>query len=160
MTTDKQIEANRENAKLSTGARDTSKTRFNAVTHCLTAKYIKREEDLEELKLLTEQLGAELNPENVFEEIALSRIATSLWKLNKITGIQCSDFYNSQINAEDLKSFDSPMFSQKETETCPKITNNGEALQRYEINAENSLHKAINLILKIRKEKLGSFLQN
>jgi hypothetical protein len=158
MTSEKQIEANRENAKLSTGAQDTSKIRFNALKHGLAARNIKREEDLEEINILIDSLRDELKPSNVFEEIALNRIAVSLWKLNKITGIQSLEFYNSIVKAEESSAFDPPFISKKEKELCPEISHNGEALQRYEINAENSLHKAINLILKIRKEKLGSFL--
>lgn len=158
MTSEKQIEANRENAKLSTGANDTTKTRFNALKHGLTAKNIKREEDLNEINLLIDFLREELKPSNVFEEIALNRIAVSLWKLNKITGIQSLEFYNSIVRAEDSSAFDHSFISKKEKEICPEVSRNGEALQRYEINAENSLHKAMNLILKIRKEKLGSFL--
>ncbi|MEJ2267545.1 MAG: hypothetical protein P8X70_00520 [Nanoarchaeota archaeon] len=160
MTSETQVEANKENAKLSTGPKDTEKTKFNAITHGLTAKSIKNEEDLEEIKKLTEHLISELKPTNVIEEIAINRIVVSLWKLNKITRIQGMEFYNAEIHAEDMKVFDTNLISNKEKEACPNISKNGEALQRYEINAESSLHKAINLILKIRKEKLGSFLQN
>ncbi len=158
MTSEKQIEANRENAKLSTGANDTTKIRFNALKHGLTAKNLKREEDSNEINILIDYLMEELKPSNVFEEIALNRIAVSLWKLNKITGIQSLEFYNSIVRAEDSSAFDHSFISKKEKEICPEVSRNGEALQRYEINAENSLHKAMNLILKIRKEKLGSFL--
>jgi len=161
MASESQVEANKQNAKLSTGPKDTEKTKFNALTHGLTSKSVNQKEDLEEIQKLTASLREELNPTNVIEEIAINRMVISLWKLNKITAIQCKEFYNSDIKAEDNKflAYSRHLSSTKEFDICPEVSDNGEALQRYEINAENSLHKAINLILKIRKEKLGSFLQ-
>lgn len=159
MTTESQIEANKENAQLSTGPKDTEKTKFNAITHGLTSKSVNNKEDLNEIQQLTNFLIEQLKPVNVIEEIAINRIVGSLWKLSKIIKIQSKEFYNSEVNAENSQFLDSFNPSNKIKEICPKMSDNGEALQRYEINAENSLHKAINLILKIRKEKLGSFLQ-
>lgn len=161
MTTESQAEANKENAQLSTGPKDTEKTKFNAITHGLTSKSVNNKEDLEEIQKLTNSLIEGLKPTNIIEEIAISRIVISLWKLDKITKIQGAEFYNSSIHAEDTKFLDSTrhLISKREYEECPNVSKNSEALQRYEINAENSLHKAINLILRIRKEKLGLFLQ-
>jgi hypothetical protein len=157
MATEKQVIANRLNAQKSTGAINTENTKYNAITHSLTSKHITQKEDLEEINSLSEIIRAQIEPQNIFEEIALSRIIISIWKLNKILQIQSKDFYNGEKKANESLSFES--FTNNELIACTKLSSNSEALQRYEVNAENSLHKSMNLIFRIRKEKLGSFLQ-
>ena len=162
MTTSEQIEANKENAQHSTGPEDTSKTRYNGLTHGLTAKTIVREEDKEAIEEFRAILNEELKPSNAIEGILIERMTIALWKINKAVQIESTDFHNSEVNAEDsnyMTSMDS-RFSKKKPIVCIKISENCKAIQEYQERAENSLYKAINLLLKLRNEKLGSVLQN
>jgi hypothetical protein len=98
MTSEKQIEANRENAKLSTGAHDTEKTKFNAVKHGLCAKKFVLEAEREEFNNIFKELIEDLNPQGILELRIVERIVSALWDLQRIA--EKESIYESN---EDIK---------------------------------------------------------
>jgi hypothetical protein len=88
MTTEKQIQANRENAKKSTGPRtQTGKThsRFNSRKHGLTAKTLiiigERPDDFEALRA---ELIEEYDPQSHLEIELVERLSGILWRLRRV----------------------------------------------------------------------------
>ena len=75
------IEANRNNAQKSTGPKDTSLTRLNALKHGLLSKEVLIEgEDNCSLEELGRRLRMELEPQGELENIFVDRIVSSTWR--------------------------------------------------------------------------------
>ena len=92
MTTEKQITANRENAKKSTGPRSLDgkcKSRRNAVRHGLTAEtVIDVLEDRGDYEALAAAINADYRPATNFEMQLISRLTSLLWRLRRATAIE------------------------------------------------------------------------
>ena len=86
MTSEIQVEANRRNALKSTGPRDTSLTRFNALKNGLTAEklVVTRYENREDYESLLEALLRDFQPQTAVEHILIEQMATSLWRRYRI----------------------------------------------------------------------------
>lgn len=90
---DKQIAANRQNAKKSTGPKSASgkaASSLNALKHGLYASNIvvaskDLVEDAAEYELLVSSLKEELSPETVFQECIVRKIANCLWRSRRVT---------------------------------------------------------------------------
>lgn len=88
----KKVEANRRNARRSTGPRTEHGKRTvagNAIKHGLLAKEVvitagDGEEDLQEFDTLLDRLWQEYEPVGVLEETLVQRIATCLWRLARV----------------------------------------------------------------------------
>lgn len=90
MTSEARIEANRRNALGSTGPRDTSLTRFNALKHGLTTKklVVTSFEKRKEYESLLESLRQDFQPQTATEEILLEQMAASLWRRQRILRVE------------------------------------------------------------------------
>ena len=92
MTTEKQIAANRENAKKSTGPRTSDgkrKSRRNAVRHGLTAEtVIDVLEEAADYEALAAAINADFRPATNFELQLVSRLISLLWRLRRATAIE------------------------------------------------------------------------
>ena len=92
MSTDKQIAANRENAKKSTGPRTAAgkrKSRRNAVRHGLTAEtIIDVLEEAADYEALAAAIGADFRPATNFELQLIARLTSLLWRLRRATAIE------------------------------------------------------------------------
>ena len=88
MATNSQIEANRRNAQKSTGPRTEegkSRSRFNAVTHGMTAKFdAVPGEDADTLRRRIDDWTADLNPRNQVERDLIERAARASWQLDRV----------------------------------------------------------------------------
>ena len=92
MTTEKQIAANRENAKKSTGPRTLNgkrKSRRNAVRHGLTAEtVIDVIEEAADYEALAAAINADFRPATNFELELIARLISLLWRLRRATAIE------------------------------------------------------------------------
>ncbi|HKI97053.1 MAG TPA: hypothetical protein VKB51_01140 [bacterium] len=92
MATDKQIEANRRNAKKSTGPRTEegkAKSAQNARKHGLTSRrMVLADEDAAEFEQLRRNLHAELCPETQLEVLIVNRIAAVQWRLARVPALE------------------------------------------------------------------------
>jgi hypothetical protein len=92
MTSDKQIAANRENAKKSTGPRSVGgkrKSRRNAFRHGLTAEtVIGVLENVKDYEALAATINADYRPATNFELQLIGRLVSLLWRLRRATAIE------------------------------------------------------------------------
>ena len=89
MVSERQLEANRRNAKRSTGPKNTTRSRYNAQKHGLLSKAAIIEdgdakEDPRELEDILEALWADRAPEGAMEELLVDRIANCYWRLRRV----------------------------------------------------------------------------
>ena len=106
MTSFKQIEANRRNARLSTGpATDEGKrrSRQNAVRHGLTAEtVIEALEDAEDYAAFEKAITGDYDAQTAVERELVLRLASLLWRLRRATAIESGLF---KIQAKQLLQF-------------------------------------------------------
>jgi transcription termination factor NusB len=92
MTSEKQIDANRRNALLSTGPRTDAgrnRSRMNALRHGLTGQVTTMtEEDRAAHDQFSKALIQDLAPHGAMETQLAQRIATDSWRLNRISAIE------------------------------------------------------------------------
>ena len=104
MATDKQIAANRENAKKSTGPRTEPgkrRSRRNAVRHSLTAEsVITVLEDEAAYRKFERVVIHDYTPETAVERALVVRLASLLWRLRRAVAIESGLF---QIQAEIMR---------------------------------------------------------
>jgi len=104
MTSQKQIEANRRNALLSTGPRTEEgkgTSRQNAVSHGLTAEtVIVGLEDPAEYESFEAEIVAEYDPKSVIERELTRRLASLLWRLRRANLIEAGLLSFSEMTAE------------------------------------------------------------
>jgi hypothetical protein len=106
MTSPRQIEANRRNARLSTGpVTDEGKrsSRLNAVRHGLTAEtVIDVLEDAEDYAAFEMAVTADYDAQSAVERELVLRLASLLWRLRRATAIESGLF---KIQAQHLLQF-------------------------------------------------------
>jgi len=107
MTSQRQIEANRANAKHSTGPKSTegkSVAAKNAIKHGLLAKdAVLPDENYEDYLSLLSGLTEEFQPSGVIETSCVGRIANSLWRLERIGRLEAGLYILSSCQAAKIK---------------------------------------------------------
>lgn len=92
MATDKQIAANRRNARQSTGpktAKGKARSSENALRHgVLSERAVSHYEENEKFNALLAQLVAELAPETALESTLVERIAILLWREKRLAAAE------------------------------------------------------------------------
>jgi hypothetical protein len=109
VTSQRQIDANRRNARKSTGPRTPEGKAVvaqNAVRHgLLSAKLLIDGEEEAELFGLAERLRAEYRPEGEFEELLVEDIVATSWRLRRVPHFEAALLRkNNDIAAMDLTS--------------------------------------------------------
>ena len=106
MTSFRQIEANRRNARKSTGPiteEGKQRSRCNAVRHGLTAEtVISALEDAEDYKAFEAAIIADYDAQSAVERELVLRLASLLWRLRRATAIETGLF---DIQAEYMREF-------------------------------------------------------
>jgi hypothetical protein len=106
MSSFRQIEANRRNARLSTGPtteEGKSRSRRNAVRHGLTAEtVINALEDAEDYAAFEMAVTADYDGQSAVERELVLRLASLLWRLRRATAIESGLF---EIQAKQLLQF-------------------------------------------------------
>ena len=106
MTSFRQIEANRRNARKSTGPNTEEgkqRSRCNAVRHGLTAEtVISALEDAEDYKAFEAAITADFDAQSAVERELVLRLAGLLWRLRRTTTMETGLF---EIQADHLNAF-------------------------------------------------------
>lgn len=177
MTTENQIEANKENAKKSTGPNDTSDVKFNALTHGILSKSVVIEkgegkEDVEEFKFILQSLREDIKPENILEEIAVEKIAVNYWRLRRIVNAEKGylrielDNLSKKLEDDVLRLMYSKRGTVEDEIEQERLKNQippiafTDVISRYETSIERSIIRNLELIEKLRKNKLALFRKN
>ena len=141
MSTFKQISANNENARKSTGARTAAgKTRasMNALTHGLTAEKVVIEGEVpEDFEAFRQDVYQHLEPVGFLEKQLVERVAVCLWRLRRIPGLESETFGFMGILGGAFESMVRPMTG----------------LSRYEGGIERSLYRALHELERLQKER-------
>jgi hypothetical protein len=136
MTSFRQIEANRRNARLSTGPvteEGKRKSRQNALRHGLTAEtVIDALEDAEDYAAFEMAVTADYDAQSVVERELVLRLASLLWRLRRVTSIESGLF---KIQAKHLLQFRERRQAQEDRQ---KII---EAMYRNAVATENDVRQ-------------------
>jgi len=156
MTTQKQIKANRQNAKLGGVKTDEGKavSKYNALKHGILSQEVLLEgEDEMSLIELGKKLRAELKPETELELLLVDRIVANTWRLKRalrgekeMIEHDIDDVFGSDKNfgaalSSDFENYDS----------YGKFT-------RYETSLERGIYKALHELQRIQAARAGEKL--
>ena len=104
MTTQKQIEANRQNSRGSTGPKTRTgkaESKMNAMKHgLLAADLVVRDEDPVEFAGVLENLVDELQPQGPLEEQLVERVAACMWRLRRLYRVEAEIFTYERLTIE------------------------------------------------------------
>jgi hypothetical protein len=135
MSSFRQIEANRRNARLSTGPvteEGKRKSRQNALRHGLTAEtVIDALEDAEDYAAFEMAITADYDAQSAVERELVLRLASLLWRLRRATAIESGLF---KIQAKHLLQFRQ---RRQAHQGCPKII---DSTYRNAVAAEEGYH--------------------
>jgi hypothetical protein len=96
MTSAKQLESNRQNARRSTGpttANGKARVAQNALTHgLLSRETLLPDEDPQVLQTLVDAVRAELNPEGTQEHLLVDMIIRAVWRLQRLGRVEAGVF--------------------------------------------------------------------
>src|SRR5215813_11734822 len=104
MTTEKQVAANRQNAKNSTGPRTEAgkrRSRRNALRHGLTAETVVGVHEVA-YRALQRAVNADYRPQTNFETELIGRLVSLLWRLRRAVAIE-SGLLNIHTDRKDRK---------------------------------------------------------
>lgn len=154
MTTRKQIAANRNNAKLSTGpVTESGKTIVakNAVRHgILSREVILKGEDEMALTDFAERMRVELQPVGEVEALLVDRIIASAWRLRRLVKVEVGIFRREMEG----------MFGERGDVGLAFIRDGNGAdafskLSRYESAIERSMYRALHELQRLQAERSG-----
>jgi len=133
---EKQLEANRENAKLGGVKTEEGKavSRYNAMRHGLLSEQVLMEKEDESILLeLEKRLRSELKPANEMELLLVDRIAGNTWRLKRALGME----KHGVITNSGGLMYDSDKYF------------------RYEIMLERSIFKALHELQRLQADRKG-----
>lgn len=140
-TSQKQIDANRENGKKGGVKTDEGKavSKYNALKHGILSKQILFEgEDEDELLTLEKRLRAELSPATEIELLLVDKIASNIWRLKRALSFEKDDV----IFASD---FDGTV----------GLKVDADRFFRYETMLERGIYKALHELERIQAKRNG-----
>jgi hypothetical protein len=169
----KRIEANRQNAQKSTGPKNQTSTRYNAVKHGLLAEGVTELDDTENFVGLCEQLEEEYVPVGLVEAFLVRRIALCMIRLRRACLFE-AEFVTADLNptitrtieknayALMLEDIDPPhevelidpgLPAHLSANTVEELVNK---FQRYETAIESKLYRAINQLETLKQMRQGA----
>ncbi len=154
------IDANRENALKSTGPKDTSITRLNAMKHgLLTKELILDGENRKTLRELGKRLRADLAPQGELEIILVERIISSIWRLRRAVQVE-RDYLQSKYDDAKYDRFD---HVERDDDLAWRLVVTSELgnsntwlnLSRYEAGIEKQIFKALHELQRLQGARKG-----
>lgn len=148
MTTEAQINANRQNALNSTGPRSSEGKSIacqNSIKHGLLSKdLLVRNEQVSELNSFREHIYETISPHGSVEEFLVEKLINAAWRIQRLTKIEVniiglSDSYTR--NLEDI-------FWGKRGQTL-------QTLSRYETALERNFYKALHELQRLQAMRAG-----
>jgi hypothetical protein len=157
-------DSNRVNAQSSTGPRDTSSTRLNAVKHALLAKGITELDDSDAYESLTQRLAEEHGPVGDLEKFFVESIAFHMIRLRRARRLEAGYItgeIHPPVNGLGLEGLLEPSVAEPglpATITALSAMNLVSGFQRYETAIENKLYRAINQFERLQRTRQGEFV--
>lgn len=154
-TSQRQIDANKENAKKGGVKTEEGKSvsRYNAIKHGLLSEEILLEgEDEKKLVEMGKKLRTELNPHTELELILVDRITANVWRLRRVM----------QMEREMMEDSQKSIFGGKTQNLGKTLTHYDIAhndiygkLIRYESSIERGIYKALHELERIQAKRNG-----
>lgn len=153
----KQLEANRENAKLGGVKTEEGKavSKYNAIKHGLLSKEVLLEgEDEKYLIEIGKRLRAELEPQTELELVLVDRITANVWRLKRVMQIE-SEMIDSDRHDTDwqgnkrMRTLGGALrYDFINHDTYGKLI-------RYESSIERGIYKALHELQRIQSARMG-----
>ena len=167
MTTQKQIEANRQNAQQSTGPGDATKARLNAVKHGVAANLPLNKQEKEKLDGFLTRLREQFDVKTLIGEYLIARIAVGMLRLERVPEYEEYCQKQAELSREGnikWKKRDNEMFGDlykyygiydevdgTEKKEYLSFKMSDDLLYRYETAAENKVYRALEKIGELKK---------
>lgn len=167
MTTDKQIHANMENAKLGGVKTEEGKaiSKLNALKHgLLSGEVLLKGESEQNLVKLSERIKMSLQPVGELELLLTDRIITNFWRLRRVMEVEkaAMEWEKYYVGVDLNLDFGYPKDEKlEETQRDRKqirnmiANNNTEQLLRYETTIERSIYRALHELQRLQAARLG-----
>jgi hypothetical protein len=153
MVSERQLLANRENAKLGGVKTEAGKkvVRLNAVTHgLLTEEALLAGEDGSLLASLTKGYMAELKPETEMEVLFVERIVSCIWRLRRVIRVE-KNHINQELAAHGDDIAD---WTGIASYTVTGVAS-WQSMNRYETMIERQMYKAMYELERIQRIRRG-----
>lgn len=159
------IEANRDNARQSTGPKDTRSTRYNAAKHGLLAEGVTELDSPAEFAAFRLQFEKEYRPVGVVETHLVHRIALCFLRPRRAQLLE-AEYITAQLNPRltTIENVWTEVVTEKVTELDPGLParlwpDSLDALVgsfgRYETAIENKLYRAMNQLERLQRMRKG-----
>jgi len=154
-TSPKQLEANRRNARRSTGPRTPAGkalVKFNALRHGLLAKSVilpirSRSEKRSHFDALLAQLIDELKPVGILEDMLVEKIAVSYWRLRRALRAEAGEI------CDNIRDFRRYQFTDHPATLALPSSRNTLKIVRYQNAIERQLHRAIIQLQRLQEHR-------
>lgn len=157
-------DSNRLNAQSSTGPRNTTSTRFNAVNHGLLAKGITELDDSDAYESLIQRLTVAYRPVGDLEIFWVRRIAFCMVRLDRAARLE-AEYITAEIHLPVQEQLLPDVLERPIVESeLPAAVGSLSAInlvsgfQRYETAIENKLYRAINQLERTQRMRRGEFV--
>lgn len=155
----KQLQANKRNARKSTGPKDTSLTRLNALKHGILSREVLLDgEDKQTLEELGRKLRQELAPQGELENIFVDRIVSSVWRLKRALKVEKEAMeweYTQEIESDFNLSYVSKEQTQRQAYRDMIASEHTEKILRYETTIEKQVYKALHELIRLQGARKG-----
>lgn len=154
----KQLEANRENAKLGGVKTEEGKavSKYNALKHGILSKEVLLEgEDEKTLIEVGKKLRAELEPQTELELVLVDRITANVWRLRRVMQIEreMMDDDRTHESHSTGKIYRDPLGKALSSDFANHDTYG--KLIRYETSIERGIYKALHELQRIQSARAG-----
>ena len=159
MASEKQIDANRRNAQLSTGPKTPegkAAVRLNALKHGLTAEsaviYGEEEADLEELRIAFLE---QLQPAGPLETALVHQIVMAQWQLARLRSIETGllELGLLDLHDDDKELFDYYNQPQKLAHVFHSNADTLATFGRYQARTERSFYRALHELQRLQADR-------
>lgn len=156
--------SNRKNAHLSTGPRNTTWTRLNAVQHGLLARGLTELDDSDAHESLVQRLTETYRPVGDLEQFLVKRISFHMIRLDRAGRLE-AEFITGEIHppvmAVGIEDMLAPGIAEPGLPArvgALGAINLVSGFQRYETAIENKLYRAINQLERLQRARQGEFV--
>ncbi len=154
MLSQRQLDANRRNAQLSTGPRTPegrAAVSLNALRHGLTAQIaVLPNENPEEFRELRDAFFDEYHPAGPTETLLVEQLATAAWRLRRVRALE-TGLFNIRISDLREDKSDPPLDPRARAFAYDTSGSRSiETLSRYETRTERSFYRALHELQRLR----------
>jgi hypothetical protein len=157
-------ESNRRNARRSTGPRNTTSTRFNAINHGLLAKGLTELDDSGAYESLIQRLTEFWRPIGDLEVFQVERIGFHMIRIKRAGRLE-AEYITGEIHPTVMTEMLEDVWKPEVIKAglpaaigALSATNLVSGFQRYETALENKLYRAINQLERLQRARRGEFV--